>query len=150
MELKEAIASRSINVICLKQFLEIENELRMLDLEQIDEIFKKIRERIIPDKWTLIVFSESFFGDKEPLNSDGVEYIVEKCRQLTKNFPKAVMHISFLHQFNIAEAHDWLRQYATIPAKEISNRLINTEQHAEFLQAKEVNPERVTNYSLVI
>jgi hypothetical protein len=75
---------------------------------------------------------------------------VEKCRQLTKDFPRIVMHISLLHEFHIDEASIWLQQYAPIPIKEISKRLINTTQHTEFLQANEANPNRIANYSLVI
>jgi hypothetical protein len=149
-EFKLAIISRNINVICIKRFLRVGDSLTLLEYSQIDEIFGRIREKIVSGELMLIIFSESFFGDTKASDNERINYIMEKCRQLTKDFTKIILHLSFLHEFRVDESPIWLQQYNPISAEEIPSRLINTTQHAEFLRANETNQNRIANYSLVI
>jgi hypothetical protein len=48
-EFKQAVTSKDINVICLKRFLEIGDKLVWLEHDKIDEVFRKITEKIASD-----------------------------------------------------------------------------------------------------
>lgn len=151
-ELRNAVKSKTIDIIAMKRFLSIGINTLTLNRNKINEIFEKIQEKIDQNRWTLLVFSECFFGDTV-LNNDEVKYIVGKCCELTKCYKKLIIHVNCLHKFDIKDPDcpSWVKhEYVPIADTEIDSRLINTDKHANFLFANALNTKRVANYSLVI
>lgn len=151
-ELGIAVTNKDINVIAVKRFLLIGQDIYIFNRDKIDEIFGEIQEKIIPNKWTLLIFSEYFFG-KQALDNSTVKYIVEKCRELTESHKKLIVHVNFLHKFDISDADCplWVKhEYIPISDADIGDRLINAPQGCIFLAANASNTRRVANYSLII
>jgi hypothetical protein len=153
-ELRQAIITKNVNIVSVKRFLHIGMNIFSFNEAKINEIFEKIAEKITPteNKWTLVVFSEYFFGEINPLNNNEVNYIVGKCNELTNRYEKVIIHINFLHTFNTIDAQcpEWVKyNYIPIANAEIGNRLINTDQNM-ILPVTAERTHRGSNYSLVI
>ncbi|MDR0580491.1 MAG: hypothetical protein LBG04_00015 [Holosporaceae bacterium] len=50
------------------------------------------------EKWTIIVFSETFFSD-EPCDDAEVEQFMRLCRLLTEKYQKLIISVNFLHKY---------------------------------------------------
>jgi hypothetical protein len=58
------------------------------------------------EKWTIIVFSETFFFDT-PFDDAELEYVMRYCRLLSGKYPKLVISANFLHKYQgVARSRD--------------------------------------------
>jgi hypothetical protein len=68
--------------------------------ETLDEIiaFTEAMPEIRKEKWTIIVFSETFFSD-DSLDNSELEKIMKFCRLLTEKHENLVISVNFLHKY---------------------------------------------------
>jgi hypothetical protein len=50
------------------------------------------------EKWTIIVFCETFFSDS-PFNDTELEKVMRFCKLLTVKYPKLIISANFLHKY---------------------------------------------------
>lgn len=67
--------------------------------------------KINPERWTILVFQETFFSKTHALNNDIVNLIVEYCNELTRNNPKLIIVVNFLHEFTWHNCPYWVKNY---------------------------------------
>lgn len=66
---------------------------------------------INPNKWTILVFQETFFSKTHALNNDIVNLIVRCCDELTRNNPRLIIVVNFLHEFTQHNCPYWVKNY---------------------------------------
>lgn len=102
----------------------------------------------------MVLFSESFFADIDPLDNQVVYRIVEKCRALsTRN--RVLVQFCLLHKFNTADRPYWLQgKYNPLNSrKKIKKRVVNPKADiniSSFLIVNRWHPKRIANYTLSI
>ena len=67
--------------------------------------------KINPEKWTILVFQETFFSKTHALNNDVVNLIVKCCNELTRNNSKLIIVVNFLHEFTQHNCPYWVKNY---------------------------------------
>lgn len=152
-ELKQAITNQDINFICVRRIF---NWLLPITKVQnyIQGVFEKINEKIInDDRWTFVIFSEQFWGGAtQALASNEVKDIVGQCQALSRNRPKVIIHINFLHKFKVSELNQhncsWLSMNDDINNYN-SNRIFGdlSLDETDFTKSSE---KHLSNYSLII
>jgi hypothetical protein len=152
--LEEAIKNQNINIICLTRHPSWGSGILPLSDKQIDGIFQKIQQKLgsesFASRWTFVIFSECFWGMFNPLKDETVLYIVEKCKFLTKNHNKVIIHITFTHSFckSIPKC-EWLHGYCIDGGINPSERITRTSLKKPFKAATEQDDLRLSNYSLM-
>jgi predicted amidohydrolase len=69
-----------------------------------DQKFEEMLATMLPihedrrEKWTIIVFSETFFSD-EPCDDAEIEQFMRLCRLLTEKHQKLIISVNFLHKY---------------------------------------------------
>ena len=99
-------------------------------------------------KYSIIVFSETFFSNNPVLDNTSVEHIMECCRELTLKHDELVICINFLHKYNLDDTLSWLpvRKVDYNPLKE---EYICSTNKDKLLQNR-TNHNRFSNYSVIL
>lgn len=102
----------------------------------------------------MVLFSESFFADTDPLDNQVVYSIVEKCKELSAQ-NRVLVQFCLLHKFNTNDQPYWLqRKYNPVNSRrKIKKRVVNLKSEANassFLIANKWHRDRIANYTLSI
>lgn len=152
-DLRQAISNKNINIICVQRKTHSETTISKLFNDNIKEIFTLLDQKIDNDKWTIVVFSENFFGNSNNiLDLNDVTQIVTECNAFTARHPKSIIHINFLQEFNVNKLNEqcqWLHApYATLTFDQCKDRIIQP-IFKDILLLKD-SLQHVANYSLII
>jgi predicted amidohydrolase len=93
------------------------------------------------EKWTIIVFSETFFSD-DPWDSAELEKVMKLCRTLTEKYNNLVISVNFLHKY---------QGVSNTPSRRapINEGFVATADKAKLLQNR-LSDFRFSNCSLIV
>lgn len=148
-EFRTGIINKNIKIICMKRNTQSETVITKIQ-NHLDEIFNNLEQQITDNLWTIVIFSEHFWGNADNiLNSEEVTAIVAKCNEITSRHQRLIVHINFLHQFDNRELHtrcNWLIRGTVNGA----DGRICSDQSEDLFAAVGDAHNHVANYSLVI
>lgn len=150
-DLMDSIENNKCRMIFLGRYSTQEQNCSPLNEAKINEIFEKIAKNLQNNnEWTFVIFSENFFGDTNALDDRKVRYIVSKCNELTGSRDKVIVHATFLHEFNINNSVNWLKNYQ-MPTDLNRKRVINSRNITLSSLGYGLNSNNhVANYSLIV
>jgi hypothetical protein len=123
--------------------------------EQYDSMSSIVSIQKKPKPYTMIVFSETFFSNRPPLDNASVYQIINLCKILTKKYTSLIICINFLHRFDAAETMFpfWLSPDKSFnpPQSEDFIYAANDYYKAKLIsKGNQKSFSRFSNYSLVI
>ncbi len=152
-DLKHSIESGDLNAITINR--NCSGNIIGKPSIDIEQILNKIKE-IIPQKqkWTFLIFSETFFGNNAIMTENEVQNIVKKCNEFSKLYPKVLLHINFLHKFNNNKRPPWLPlqgiQVTDINLDRITCNNIPEPDKKNIFKYNDEAKSRISNYSILI
>lgn len=149
-ELEQAITTKTVNVICVQRTFDPFLPIFKIQ-KHVKAVFDAIDEEIVDDVWNFVIFSEHFWGGAtQLLTSQDVQCIVEECNALSQKHPKLIIHINFLHEFDISELTSqsvWLSHGVTMEP-DASKIFGEVKPGLEAFQ--KTSNKHISNYSLLI
>lgn len=97
-------------------------------------------------KYTMIIFSETFFSNSLALDTTSVANIIDCCRELTLKHDNLIICINFLHKY---DTPSWLSvQKKLTPLKE--EYVCTTDHYKDKLKENQKSSRRFSNYSVIL
>lgn len=160
--LREALSRHDIDFICLRRY-QNDEKYNFITKIQLNEVFDKVaaiidqRRQDDPNRFIFVIFSESFFG-VEPLFSEDngefgdVEFIKNKCLELSNTKERVVVQACFLNRFDARNCSYWLQKdYTPVKSrKKIKKRTTGMNSLKKYLIVDKKHWDRIANYTLII